>query len=88
MNVLRQPLIAVWALLAVITVASWWISSGSAYVLDEGVTVSVLLISGVKTYFVMSYFMEVKTAPRWLKRTLYGWLALLLALLLLAYFCL
>lgn len=87
MTFLRNPLVCVWAILAVITIAAWWISSGTAYTLNQGVTASVLVIAGIKTYFVMAYFMEVRIAPSWLKQTMYGWLSLLVALLLLVYFC-
>lgn len=80
---LRNPLTYVWAFLTVITVASWWISGGghAEYRINTAVTLSVLLIAAVKVQFVVSYFMEVRHAPVWLKRTTVGWLLVLFALL-------
>jgi len=80
---LRHPLILVWALLTAITIASWLISRGGApHQISAAVTTGVLLIAAIKAWFVMRYFMEVRHAPVWLKRTTDGWLGGLLVLLL------
>jgi caa(3)-type oxidase subunit IV len=79
---LRNPLFFVWLLLAVVTIASWWLSSGELrFEINPLITVIVLLIAGVKVQLVVHYFMEVGAAPTWLKRTMSTWLALLLVLL-------
>ena len=84
---LRNPLCYVWAILSAITVASWWLSQGGAeFKISPVVTVTVLLIAGFKVQLVVRYFMEVKTAPTWLKYTMNAWLLILLLLLFGFYF--
>jgi caa(3)-type oxidase subunit IV len=72
---LRNRLTGVWAFLTAITVASWLIGRGHGgeYEIDVAVTVGVLLMAAVKAQLVIQYFMEVRSAPRWMKRTVYGW---------------
>ena len=84
---IRNPLTYVWAFLAAITVASWSIGRGhgAAFQIDAAITVGVLFIASVKSQLVIRYFMEVRSAPRWLKRTAYGWNIALLCLLVLFY---
>ncbi len=80
---LRNPLTYVWALLTVVTVISWWISQGAdgGFQTNRMVTLGVLMIAALKVHLVMRYFMEVRRAPTWLKRTTFGWLMLLFCLL-------
>ena len=80
---IRHPLTYVWAFLTATTLASWLISrdGGSAHQLNAGVTICVLLIAAVKSRLVIRWFMEVRHAPRWLKRATDGWLAVLFLLL-------
>lgn len=87
MAYLRNPLTLVWAFLVAITVASWAIGRGQgvAYQIDVAITSGVLVIAAVKAQLVVRYFMEVRFAPPWLKRTVYGWNITLLCLLLLCY---
>jgi caa(3)-type oxidase subunit IV len=83
----RNPLTYVWAFLTAITIASWLIGRdhGTAFQLDAAITFGVLLIASVKAHLVIRYFMDVRNAPCWLKRTAYGWNIVLLGLLLLFY---
>jgi len=69
----------VWAILVADTIASWWLghSTGAAFHIDQVITVGVLLVAAVKARLVILYFMEVRSAPRWLKWTCDGWLTLL-----------
>ncbi len=86
---IRNPLIYVWAFLTTITIASWWISRGHDgidYRADAAVTVGVLLIAAVKTQLVIRYFMEVRFAPIWLKRTTYGLVIVIFGLLVAFYY--
>lgn len=85
---IRNPLTVVWAIATSITVVSWLISrgGGAAHVLSVSVTIGVLVIAAVKTQLVISYFMEVRDAPVWLRLTTTGWLVALFALLLGVYF--
>jgi len=73
---IRNSLTCVWAFLTAITLVSWWLSQsrGANYQLDAGITAGVLVIAFIKVRFVIWHFMEVKTAPAWLKRTCDGWL--------------
>ena len=70
----RSTLTGVWALLSLMTIASWWTgtrSDGEAYTL---ITASVLLLALIKSRLVMRYFMEVRFAPRWLRLICDVWL--------------
>jgi cytochrome c oxidase subunit IV len=84
---LRNTLTYVWAILVVITVAAWFIGRGhgAEFQLDAAITIGVLVIAAVKAQLVIRYFMEVRHASAWLKRTAYGWNIALLCLLLLFY---
>ena len=83
MDSTRKNLIYLWLFLSVITVASWWMgrNTGAAYHVNEMVTLSVFLVAAIKSYFVLSHFMEVRHAPLWLKRTTLVWLVFLFAML-------
>lgn len=85
---IRNPLTIVWALLAGVTVVSWLTArdGGAAHQINVAVTVVVLLIAALKAQLVIWHFMEVRTAPRWLKVTASGWVVGLFALLLAFYF--
>ena len=84
----RNPLTLVWAVLTVVTVASWLTArdGGAAHVVNATVTVVVLLIAAVKTQLVIWHFMEVRHSPTWLRATTMSWLIVLFALLLGIYF--
>lgn len=84
----RTHLTLVWAVLTVVTVASWLTArdGGAAHVVNPTVTVVVLLIAAVKTHLVIWHFMEVRRAPTWLRVTTMSWLVVLFALLLGIYF--
>lgn len=84
---LRNTLTHVWAFLTAITVLSWWVgrAGGTEFQMNAWVTATVLVIAAVKAQLVIQYFMEVRTAPQWLKRTAYGWVGVVLLLLLGSY---
>jgi hypothetical protein len=70
----------VWLILSAITVISWWLAPGHAggqAVASVPITVAVMLLGFVKGRMIIRYFMEVRTAPRWLKVTTDGWLVVL-----------
>lgn len=85
---LRHPLTLVWAFLSLSTIAAWALShdGGTSAQMNAVVTSGVLLIAAAKAQFVIHYFMEVRHAPTWLRRTMAAWLLLLFALLLGSYF--
>jgi len=78
-----------WALLCVITVLSWWLAPTSGHGAPAGpsvpITVAVAVLGFVKGRMVIRYFMEVRTAPRWLKAATDAWLVVLWAGLLVVY---
>jgi caa(3)-type oxidase subunit IV len=80
----RNPLTITWVLLTAVTLVSWLAArdTGSAHVLNVGVTVVVLAIAAVKSQLVIWYFMEVRHAPNWLRVVVTGWVLTLFAALL------
>jgi hypothetical protein len=72
-----------WIILSAITVVSWWLSPahghGGPAVPSVGITVAVILLAFIKGRMIIRYFMEVRTAPRWLKLTTDAWLTALWA---------
>ncbi|WP_234812087.1 cytochrome C oxidase subunit IV family protein [Mycolicibacter longobardus] len=69
-----------WLVLVVITVLAWWLSPGHAGGHVEPsipITVAVIALSAVKARLIIRNFMEVRTAPLWLRRTTDAWLVVL-----------
>ncbi len=85
---LHNRLTGVWAFLVVITIVSWLVGRGHGgeYRTNASVTACVLVIAALKSQLVLQHFMEVGSGPIWLKRVTYGWVGVLLAVLLVAYF--
>jgi apolipoprotein N-acyltransferase len=78
----------VWLGLSGITLISWWIGSQhdhDAARLNAVVTLSVLLIAVIKVRVIMREFMEVRHAPRLLRRFTDAWLVLLFVVLIAIY---
>jgi hypothetical protein len=77
----------VWLLLSALTIASW----GLAVARDDGlrarlpVTLGVIALAMVKGRMIMQQFMEVRTAPQWLRRFTDIWLVTMWAALLAIY---
>ena len=68
-----------WALLCALTGLSWALAAERRFTPGTALTIAVVAIAAVKTRFVIREFMEVRTAPRWLRRATDGWLAALMA---------
>ena len=68
-----------WALLSALTMVSWALAATRRYSPGTAVTIVVLAIAAVKTRTVIRQFMEVRVAPRWLRRATDAWLAVLMA---------
>lgn len=69
-----------WVLLSVITVVSWWLAPGHATgvaTASTWISVAVIVLGFIKSRMIIRYFMEVRTAPRWLRLATDGWLAAL-----------
>jgi hypothetical protein len=68
-----------WALLSALTVVSWVLAATRRFSPSTAVTIVVLGIATVKTRYVIRQFMDVRAAPRWLRRATGAWLAVLMA---------
>jgi hypothetical protein len=73
----------VWIVLSVITIGSWWLAPGhtrgATAVASVPITVAVVLLGFIKGRMIIRYFMEVRTAPRWLRLFTDVWLVILWA---------
>ena len=71
----------VWMILSAITVMSWWLAPGHARgapaVPSVPITAAVVVLAFIKGRLIIQYFMEVRTAPRWLKLATDAWLTVL-----------
>jgi len=67
----------VWLGLTVVTLISWWISTGRGEALrpDLTITMAVIVIAVIKARFVLREFMEVGHASRWLRALSDLWVA-------------
>jgi hypothetical protein len=69
-----------WVLLSVITVVSWWLAPDHATgvaTASTSISIAVIVLGFIKSRMIIRYFMEVRTAPTWLKIATDGWLATL-----------
>jgi Prokaryotic Cytochrome C oxidase subunit IV len=79
----------VWIILSAITVLSWWLGhprSGQAFDANVPITIAVLAIGFIKARLIIRYFMEVRTAPLWLRVSTDAWLVVLWGAILAMYF--
>jgi hypothetical protein len=78
----------VWIILSAITIVSWFLGparvAGTA-VASVPITVAVLAMALIKARLIIRYFMEVRTAPSWLKLATDAWLVVLWGALLAIY---
>jgi hypothetical protein len=77
-TILRDQSTYVWAGLSAITVLSWWLARTARdhghFVASTPVTIAILAIGFVKARIILRSFMEVRTAPVWLRRFCDIWL--------------
>lgn len=76
-----RALTLTWVVLVAITVGSWWLAPAhfaNTVEPSAAVTALVLALAFIKSRLIIQYFMEVHTAPRWLKLATDAWLALLI----------
>ena len=69
-----------WAILCALTILAWWLApghSGGTAVASIPITIAVVLIAFVKGAVIIHWFMEARTAPRWLRVATAAWLAIL-----------
>ncbi|WP_396897809.1 cytochrome C oxidase subunit IV family protein [Mycolicibacterium sp.] len=70
----------VWLALSVLTVASWWVGPVRGDATPQPsvpITMIVLVLGLVKCRLVFRYFMEIRSAPHWLRWVTDGWLLVL-----------
>ena len=78
----------VWIVLCTITVGTWWLSpahSTVTAVASTSITAAVIVLGFIKGRLIIRYFMEVRTAPRWLRLATDGWLLVLWTAVLVIY---
>jgi hypothetical protein len=77
-----------WLALSALTLLSWFLGTERTTgprTASTAVTIGVLAIAFVKARGIIRIFMEVRTAPRWLKRACDGWMVALWATILVLY---
>lgn len=77
-----------WLVLVAITVLSWWLAPGHTGGHVEPsipITVTVIALAVIKSRLIIRNFMEVRTAPLWLRRATDSWLAVLWTAVLVIY---
>jgi Prokaryotic Cytochrome C oxidase subunit IV len=70
----------VWILLSALTIVSWFLGPARAHgpvAASVPITVVVLAMALIKARFIIRYFMEVRTAPSWLRMATDAWLVVL-----------
>ena len=78
---------AVFALLAIATLASWWLGEGAAISgqhMGSAATLAVLALAAFKGALIALDYMELHTAPALWRRVVLDWLAVVIGLVLLA----
>jgi caa(3)-type oxidase subunit IV len=76
----QRAITLAWTVLCVITIATWWLSpahSATAAVRNVPISIAVIALGIIKCRLLIRYFMEVRTAPRWLRFATDGWLIVL-----------
>ena len=78
-----------WIILSAITIVSWWLAPahdhGAPAAPSVPITIAVILLAFIKGRIIIRYFMEVRTAPRWLKLATDAWLTVLWVAVLVIY---
>lgn len=84
----NRAITVAWLALSAITVISWWLAPGHSGA-DAGpsipITVAAIVLGFVKCRLIIRRFMEVGTAPRWLRQATDAWLVALWTAVLVIY---
>jgi len=83
-----RTITVVWLTLSAITVVSWWLApghSGGGAAASIPITVAAIALGFVKCRMIIRYFMEVRTAPQWLRLGTDAWLVVLWSAVLVLY---
>jgi hypothetical protein len=88
MSYVKNRLTVVWAILAGLTLVSWALAPGhgsGAVSASVPITVVVLAMALIKSRLIIGEFMEVRTAPSWLRLATDAWLVVLFGAVLAIY---
>lgn len=83
-----RSLMYAWLILTAVTIGSWWLAPGHSDVVAVAsvpLTCAVVALGFVKCRLIIRYFMEVRTAPVWLKWATDAWLVVLWGAVLVIY---
>ncbi|MBB2991809.1 hypothetical protein FHR72_003299 [Mycolicibacterium iranicum] len=75
-----RAITAAWLGLSAVTIVSWWLAPGHGGTQSGPsvpITVAAIVLGFVKSRIIIRYFMEVRTAPAWLRRSTDAWLVML-----------
>lgn len=75
-----RAITAAWLVLSAITVVSWWLApghTGGEASASVPLTAAAILLGFVKGRVIIRYFMEVRSAPAWLRHSTDLWLVAL-----------
>jgi hypothetical protein len=75
-----RAITVVWIALSAITIGTWWLAPGHTTSTDAPsvpITVAVVALGFIKCRLIIQYFMEIRTAPTWLKLSTDAWLIVL-----------
>ncbi|TCJ88059.1 cytochrome C oxidase subunit IV family protein [Nocardia alba] len=81
----KRVFVYVWLVLAASTIVSWQLVPGHTQVttsLGDELVCTIVVIAAIKCRLIIRYFMEVRTAPPWLRVATDVWLIVLWASLL------
>ena len=84
----EKRLLVVWLALVAVTLLSWWLGSlhrQREFQSSAPITYAVISIAAIKVRVIVREFMEVRSAPRSLRRLTDGWTVFALAALLVIY---
>lgn len=71
----------VWVLLVTATLLSWALGHGAGVNDARAAGVAILVLTFIKVRFVILEFMEIRSAPIWMRAVGEGWIVLVCALL-------
>ncbi len=68
-----RPMTVTWLVLLVATAVGWWLGAGTASGASLAIA-GVLVVAFAKVWLVAFQFMELRTAPRWLRHVFEVWI--------------
>ncbi|WP_354698551.1 hypothetical protein DSM112329_04234 [Paraconexibacter sp. AEG42_29] len=74
-DLLRTRATAVWGVLVLATLLSWWLGTDHGFDDPDAAGALVLAVAFAKLRYVGLDFMEIRDAPRWLRAIFEGWVA-------------